>query len=248
MMGRTHALSGWCAGLAVAPLVGQHQLPQVLLVAAVTAGWSLAPDLDHPGAVATRWGGWVTGWLSVGLRRLSAWAFAVTRTPRDRDSEGTHRHLSHTVVFAAVVGGVTVVGTALSPWWGVLVPAAVGTLLAARSLGRWVLVAGIVPVAWGLLVGGDELSPVRGWIGGAVALGCVVHILGDALTRAGVPLLWPVPIRGQRWFRVATPYVLRFRAGGGLERLLLWPVFVLLGVLLVPGVLPVVVSSAAALV
>jgi membrane-bound metal-dependent hydrolase YbcI (DUF457 family) len=248
MMGRTHALSGWCAGLAVAPLAGLHQLGQVLLFAVVTAGWSLAPDLDHPGAVATRWGGWVTEALSVGLRGLSAWVFAATRTARDQDSEGTHRHLSHTIAFAGVLGGAAAAGTALAPSWVVLLPVAVGALLAARSLGQWVLLAGVVPAVWALLAGGDELSPVRGWIGLAVALGCVVHIGGDALTRAGVPFLWPLPIRGRRWFRLGSPRWLRFAAGGEAERLLVFPVFVLLGVLLVPGVLPVVVSSVAAFV
>lgn len=248
MMGRSHAASGWCTGLAVAPLLGLHALPQVLLFAVVTAGWSLAPDLDHPGAVATRWGGWVTSWLSLGLRRLSAWVFVVTRTARDRDSEGTHRHLSHTVVFAVLVGGAVAVGTALSPWWVVLLPVVVGVLLAARSLGQWVLLVGAAPLAWALLGGGDVLSPVRGWIGLAVALGCVVHILGDALTRAGVPFLWPLPICGQRWFRVGSPRCVRFAAGGEAERLLVFPAFVLLGVLLVPGVLRVVSSSVGAFV
>jgi membrane-bound metal-dependent hydrolase YbcI (DUF457 family) len=247
MMGRSHAASGWCVGLAVAPLLGLDRLPQVLLFASVTAGWSLAPDLDHPGAVATRWGGWVTGWLSLMLRELSAWVFEGTRTPQDRDSEGTHRHLSHTFVFAAVVGTGTSLGTWLSPWWAVLVPVVVGTLLAARSLGRWVLVAGTVPAGWGLLAGGDVLSPLSGWIGAAVGLGCVVHILGDALTRAGVPFLWPVPIRGQRWFRIGTPRCVRFAAGGDGERLVVFPVFAALGVLLVPGVLPVAVAAVAAL-
>jgi membrane-bound metal-dependent hydrolase YbcI (DUF457 family) len=243
MMGRTHALSGWCAGLLVAPLLGASSVAQSLLVAATVAGWSLAPDLDHPGAVATRWGGWVTGWLSLGLRRLSAAAFEATRTPRDRDATGTHRHLSHTLVFAVVVGTGAGVGTWLSPWWVVPVPLVAGTLLAARSLGTWVLWVGTVPAVWGLLAGGDVLSPVRGWMGVAVALACVVHILGDALTRAGVPFLWPLPIRGQRWFRLGSPRLLRFAAGGDVERLLVFPVFALLGVLLVPGVLPAVVSS-----
>lgn len=247
-MGRTHALSGWCTGLAVAPLVGLHQPAQVLLFAVVTAGWSLAPDLDHPGAVATKWGGWVTSWLSLGLRGLSAWAFAVTRTARDQDSEGTHRHLSHTVVFAVLVGAAVAVATALSPSWIVLVPVAVGALLAERSLGRWALVVGVAPVAWAFFAGGDVLSPARGWIGVAVALGCVVHILGDALTRAGVPFLWPLPFRGQRWFRIGSPRCVRFAAGGEAERLLVFPVFVLLGVLLVPGVLSVVSSSVGAFV
>lgn len=248
MMGRSHAASGWCVGLLMAPLLGASSPAQSLLVAATVAGWSLAPDLDHPGAVATRWGGWLTAWLSRGLRALSAAAFEATRTPRDRDAAGTHRHLSHTLVFAGTVGGGTAVGTAVSPWWAVLVPVAAGTLLASRSLGRWVLAAGTVPVVWGLLADGDTLSPVRGWIGVAVALGCIVHILGDALTRAGVPFLWPLSIRGQRWFRIGSPRGLRFAAGSRFERRWVFHGFAALGVLLVPGVLPVMVSSVSAFV
>lgn len=239
MMGRSHAASGWCSGLLVAPLLGASNPAQSLLVAATVAGWALAPDLDHPHATATRWGGWATAWLSRGLRALSAVVFEWTRTPRDRDAAGTHRHLSHTAVFAVAVGAGTAVGTALSPWWGVLVPVAVGTLLAARTLGMWVLVVGCVPVGWGLLVGGDELSPVRGWIGVAVALGCVVHVLGDALTRAGVPFLWPMQIGGQRWFRLGSPRCVRFPAGGRFETRVVFRVFAVASVLLVPGVLPV---------
>lgn len=244
MMARSHAASGWCAGLLVAPLLGAGSPAQSLLVAATVAGWSLAPDLDHPGAMATRWGGWVTGWLSRGLRALSAFAFEATRTPRDRDSEGTHRHLSHTLLFAAMVGTAAGVGTAVSPWWGVLVPVGVGTLLAGRSLGRWVLVAGTVPVAWGLLAGGDTLSPVRGWIGVAVFLGCVVHILGDSATRAGVPFLWPIPIRGQRWYRIGTPRGWRFKTDSVLETRWMFGGFAVVGVLLFPGVLPVATAVA----
>lgn len=247
MMGRSHAASGWCVGLATAPLLGLHSLPQVLLYASTVAGWSLAPDLDHPGAAATRWGGWLTGWLSLALRELSALVFEATRTPRDRASEGTHRHLSHTAAFAVVLGAGTALGTWLSPWWVVLVPVAVGTLLAGRVLGTWVLVAGTVPVAWGLVAGGDVLFPVRGWIGVAVALGCLTHILGDAATKAGVPILWPIMIRGQRWRRLGSPYWLRFPAGGWVEKTYVFPAFAVLGVLLMPGVLPVVTGSVAAL-
>jgi membrane-bound metal-dependent hydrolase YbcI (DUF457 family) len=248
MMGRSHAASGWCTGLAVAPLVGLHQLPQVLLFAVVTAGWALAPDLDHPGAVATRWGGWATEGLSVGLQWLSAVVFAATRTQRDRDSEGTHRHLSHTALFAVLVGVVTALATVVSPWWMVLVPVAIGALLAARVLGNWVLYVGCIPLVWGILVGGVTLGAVQGWIGVAVALGCVTHSAGDALTLAGCPLLAPLPIRGQRWFRVGPPRVMRFRTGGDVEQLVVFPVFVVLGVLLVPGVLSVAVGLVDALV
>src|SRR5690606_40666834 len=71
MMGRTHALTGWCAGLAVAPAVGITTLSQALVFAATTAGYALLPDLDHPGARASKLLGPVTGGLSWLLRNAS---------------------------------------------------------------------------------------------------------------------------------------------------------------------------------
>lgn len=250
MLGRSHALSGWCVGLAVAPLLGVNQPASAVLFAATTAGWALAPDLDHPGSTASRWLGPVTGWVSRGLRALSAIVYEGTRGPRDCRSAGTHRHLTHTLAFAVVVGTVTAVGTVVSPWWGVLCPLAVGTLLAARSLGDWVLVAGTVPLAWGLL-GGESvpsvLSPVQGWVGIAVGLGCFVHCLGDAITKAACPFLWPRMIRGERWFEIGPPKWMRFKAGGKFEKRLVFPAFAVVAVLLVPGVWLAAVHAVAAL-
>ena len=54
------SLTGWCAGLAVAPAVGITTLSQALVFAATTAGYALLPDLDHPGARASKLLGPVT--------------------------------------------------------------------------------------------------------------------------------------------------------------------------------------------
>ena len=74
MMGRTHALTGWCAGLALAPAVGAGSVHKAVIFAATTAGFALLPDLDHPGASASRLLGWLTGalsWLCAAFRRRS---------------------------------------------------------------------------------------------------------------------------------------------------------------------------------
>jgi membrane-bound metal-dependent hydrolase YbcI (DUF457 family) len=39
------------------------------------------------------------------------------------------------------------------------------------------------------------------WMPFCVALGCVVHILGDLITTNGVPLFWPLKPRSPRWMR-----------------------------------------------
>ncbi|GGM77230.1 membrane protein [Longimycelium tulufanense] len=260
MLGRTHALTGWCAGLAVAPLVGLHGLVEAVPFAAITAGYALLPDLDHPHARASRLLGSVTAVLSNGLRALSAAVYRRTRGPGDSgDSDGEHRHLSHTLAFAGTVGTGTAVGTQLAGTWGLLVVLAVGTLLAVDSLGDWVgwglagtLLLGVPTAAWGqhgdwgtvLLQG---LEGTTAWAGLAVGLGCAVHSLGDACTRSGCPLLWPAPIRGARWYRVGLPRAWRFRTGGDMEMVVLFPVFVVAGVLLVPGVWPVATSTVAAM-
>lgn len=239
MMGRTHALSGWCAGLALAPVVGAESLHQAVLLAATTAGFALLPDLDHPGASASRLLGPATAVLSRILRLLSRVLYAVTKGPRDERSTGQHRHMTHTLLFAAGLGFAT---NAATGRWGataVGIVVVTGLLLAEAVLGDWILLlTGTGVVAW-LGTAGDhvaDLEQVSGWLGLAVALGCTTHCVGDALTRSGCPFLFPLPIAGETWFEIRPPRPLRFRTGGGVETLLVVPAFLVLGVLLVPGV------------
>lgn len=241
MMGRTHALTGWCAGLAVAPATGITTLAQAVVFSATTAGFALLPDLDHPKARASRLLGPVTRALSWLLRRASAGVYAVTQGPRDsEDSAGTHRHLSHTVVFAVLLGAATAAGTA---WGGAWVAAGVvvfGLLLAQDALGDWLLpVAGAAVVWWVVENSPDvtgHLDEVAGWLGIAVAVGCVTHCLGDAVTESGCPFLFPIPIAGQTWYELRPPSWLRFTTGEKVENRAVVPVFSVLAVVLVPGV------------
>lgn len=57
-----------------------------------------------------------------------------------------------------------------------------------------------------------QIDPVL--MGECVALGCWTHCLGDSCTLAGCPWLWPIKIRGRRWYPLGTPQFLRFRTGG----------------------------------
>ncbi|MGL5911573.1 MAG: metal-dependent hydrolase [Phycicoccus sp.] len=68
-------------------------------------------------------------------------------------------------------------------------------------------------------------SALTDWrLGVIVATGCVVHSLGDAITISGVPLLWPLLIRGETWWEVRPPQLLRLRTGGRVERWVVFPV------------------------
>lgn len=237
MMGRTHALTGWCAGLAVAPLVGAGSVHQAVAFAATTAGFALLPDLDHPGAGASRLLGPVTGALSWLLRRISSALYALTKGPRDERHQGMHRHLSHTLLFAVGLGALTMWGTREGGWYAVAGVVLFGVLLATDALGDWLLlVAGGAATWWALTASAaGELHELTGWLGVAVAAGCFTHCLGDALTEAGCPFLFPVPIAGETWYELRPPGFLRIRTGKRVENLVIFPVFVVLAVLLVPG-------------
>lgn len=236
-MGRTHAMTGWCAGAALAPAVGLGSLPGVIVFATATAGYALLPDLDHPGASASRLFGPITELLCRILRATSAAAYRITKGPRDEDSPGTHRHLTHTIVFALALGGAAAIASHEAGRWAVAGIAGFGLLLAVAALGDWLLLlAG--GGAYALVQHADTatvLQHAAGPIGLAVAAGCITHCAGDALTRSGCPFLWPIPIAGETWYEIRPPTPFRFRTGGVVEHFLMVPITAIVAVLLIPG-------------
>lgn len=267
MMGRTHALTGALAGLLVGRMIGLDTTPAgqgpVATVtagaalgpfAAVTAGYALVPDLDHRSSSASRLLGPVTGLLSRGLRAASSWLYERTKGPDDEPS-GEHRHLTHTLVFAAVLGGLCSATTAAWGLWAIVGWLAFGVLLATDRLSPIALAAvGAGAVAWlpatlsgSTLPAGQAmlaaLEASAGWLGLAVGLGCVVHCLGDALTESGCPFLWPfLPIKGETWYEIRPPAWLRFRTGRRFERLVVFPLVALGCLAAIPGLVPQLVE------
>jgi membrane-bound metal-dependent hydrolase YbcI (DUF457 family) len=115
--------------------------------AGVVVVGSLLPDLDTPRSLAARAipvVGPVTSWV---LRRMSAAMYRLTRTRRDDDAEGTHRYLTHTIMFSLAVGTVVhIIGVMCGCWWiGLAVTLGCLTHLA----GDWITVSG-VPLLWPL--------------------------------------------------------------------------------------------------
>ena len=239
MMGRTHALTGWCAGLGVAQFVGAAAIEQAVLFAVTTSGFALLPDLDHPHARASKLLGPISRAVSWLLRHASAAIYAITKGPRDERKKGTHRHLSHTVLFAVGLGFAASAGTAAGGPYAVAAVAVLGLLLAQDALGDWMIIVSAAAVVWWLNQAGPDpladLGHLSGLMGIAVAVGCFTHCLGDAITESGCPFLFPVPIKGETWYELRPPKLLRLRTGKRVERLLVFPAFAILGLLLIPG-------------
>lgn len=251
VMGRSHALSGWCAGLAVAPLLGLDLITTAIPFAAATAGYAMLPDLDHPHARASRLLGPVTTLLSRGLRSFSAGLYRITKGPRDEKCTGRHRHATHTLVAALVLSGLASTGGDSGGPWAVVAIIALGLMLAVDALGdRLLLVLCAAGGLWAFTVYRQglseavaaEITRVGGWIGIAVGLGMFVHCLGDSVTRSGCPWLWPIRIAGETWYEIRPPKPLRFRTGGPFEQSVVVPGLIAGAVLLLPGVWPVVAA------
>lgn len=244
MMGRSHALSGVAAGLATAPLLGLHTPLVAAPFAVVVAGYALVPDLDCHGATASRLLGPLTGALSWVLSWCSVRLYQATRGHCDEGgtSHGGHRHMTHCLLFALLTAALAA-STSLLSTWVVAGWALFGVLAAASALGDWLLAVAAAGTALPLL---QQTSPLalmaemQGWIGLAVGLGCVVHQLGDAITVTGVPLLFPLSIRGETWQELhLLPRGFRLHTGKRVESWFVFPALVLAAVaatLLIPGV------------
>lgn len=234
-MSGTHSLSGAVAWLGVCaaagPVAGLHPTwVHVGAGALIAAGAAILSDVDHPSSRAAR----SLGPLSRILARVVSWISDAVRDStcgccRTRGTHG-HRTLTHTVLFALATGA----GVCAAGWqWGlpavaIVVGIAVGLGvlgLAGKRTGR----IGAIALGTGAGLAVWHLAPDVGWwwLGLPVTLGVLAHLAGDAITHHGVPLAWPIKVRGCRWRRLGTPEWMRFKTGGVVEAVV--------GVLLLAG-------------
>lgn len=255
MMRQGHAVSGLAAGLGMAglaPALGmQLSLPTALIGAALTAGAALLPDIDCPGATVTRTFGIPSMLLAESTNAFSAWIYERTATEHDEERDGGHRGITHTLVFALVLGGLCALFARVT-WIMLLIlfvciALTLQGLLGKRArvrlpfdgflpdkLGLWIVSALLTGALWFWLP--EEFSPL--FLGALVAFGCLVHCVGDALTLSGCPIAWPIPIAGQRWYPIGTPEAVRFRAGGAAEVYLVLPLLTLTALVLLIDTIP----------
>ncbi|WP_285734737.1 metal-dependent hydrolase [Nocardiopsis sp. ATB16-24] len=219
MMGTSHAATGVLTGAAVGALLGS-EAHHLFVCAAVGAGAALLPDLDTPSSTVGRSLGHATELVAKGLRGVSRAVYRRTATGVElrAPQDAGHRHLTHTVP-AAVVFGLAAMSVSLVPFGAGLVVSAMsaiglGTVARPwRALGstrtrRFVALVLALLCGIGSFLGG---GPAAWLVGVTVAVGALTHIMGDWLTRSGVPLAWPLVYRGKRWWMFRSP--LAFRTG-----------------------------------
>jgi membrane-bound metal-dependent hydrolase YbcI (DUF457 family) len=262
MMGPSHALSGaaaWLAGSwALDHFAGYGQSPLAIAVGTlVCAGGALLPDLDLSGKVTRNQGGATVAhtfgvfslFAAEVIEKISLGVYTATRLSHDPRRNNGHRTLTHTLPFAALVGwGTTSLAAHFGKW------AVVGIVffmagMALRGLfeswaerAGWVIVTGCAAViAWFTAANlpGDRGYPMLGF---AVGFGCFVHLLGDIVTHAGIPILWPIPTGRRMWRMIGIPNGIAVKVGGKIEVFVLRTVFTVIALvsiaaLFAPGLL-----------
>lgn len=192
MMGASHALSGAAAWVAVTatavPALGLYPLePSAVLVGAlVAAGAALLPDVDHRGATIAR---------SVPFVGRAAAGAVGTLTGGHR--RGMHSLLAVIAVLYGTWGLTFLVWT--PEGWNRQLP--IGSLVIVVAMIAFAVKALKIVNKWSIawLIGVTFATAVLlwaphgiAWLPVCIALGYLVHVLGDALTTDGVPLLWPL--------------------------------------------------------
>ncbi|MFV2011275.1 MULTISPECIES: metal-dependent hydrolase [unclassified Micromonospora] len=255
MMGPSHALSGaavWLAGSwALDQFAGYEQSPLMIAVGtAVCAGGALFPDLDLSGKVTRNQGGAtvartfgvVSLFVAEVIEKISLGVYYATKLSKDPNRKNGHRTLTHTIPFTVLVGwGTTALCTAYGKWAVIAILFFMIGLALRGLFDEWAKRAGWVIVTL-LSLGAAyftylHLPGDRGYpmLGLAMGVGCFVHILGDLITRAGVPILWPIPVSRRMWRMFGPPDRYSIRAGSKFEVVVLRGVFSVVSVLAIIG-------------
>ncbi|MGX7827548.1 metal-dependent hydrolase [Actinokineospora sp. 24-640] len=234
--GPTHAMSGLAGWATVTALAGGTALGSLsvkgwLVGAVLASGAALLPDLDHPESTVSRTFGQVSAAASKVLNGISKLVYRATRTNRDSKREGGHRGLTHTLVFALLAAVVTTAIVQTSRSWALPLLMFFFCGLAVRGImhkwcprndALWITGTSLV-LTYACLKWTDQTDADAAACGIAVAIGCIAHYLGDAITEQGCPILWPVPIAWKTWYPIAPPKIMRMRTGGRVEMAVIGP-------------------------
>jgi membrane-bound metal-dependent hydrolase YbcI (DUF457 family) len=240
--GPTHAVMGLAAWGAVALLANSHGIAvdahTWVAGAALTSGAALLPDLDHPPATVSRSFGPVTEVASRGVDLFSVGVYNMTRLSGDPHRNGGHRTFTHTAVFAAITGTITTSLVLLNnPWITAALLFFFAGLGVRGLLHEWdhaadtfVVIVLSLLITWECWRWVHTGSDRAAWFGVAVITGCLAHLVGDAITEEGCPILWPVPIGRHLWYPIGLPKPMRYRTGGRVEMLFVGPLCTVLSV------------------
>jgi len=195
---------------------------------------------------------------------LSLLVYSLTKSRKDPERHSGHRLFTHTAVFAVGLGMLTSLAASLPGTFAAAGKTySTGTAVALVIMWsclhlslfglfeRWtkkqrkkfgligvMLISGVLTLLTATALPAEAAGGKFWWLGLAVGGGSAVHCAGDAITRAGVPFAWPIPMGGRLWQEIQLPSLLAIRAGGKFECAALFPVLTVLTLWLVAYTMP----------
>lgn len=230
--------------------------PAVYIMAGIIViGASLMPDMDSPQSTSISTLGVLGKAMSAVMRSTSLLIQNTFKSKYDKHTDNPHRGFWHTFLAAVLAGlavGVLTGIKTIVPIQFTQRAVSVGMIAAAiivysslmlsfaslfgkqykkmKSKGLMVKlgfsIVSFVISAAAILTLPSDIS--YGWLGFAFALGWTIHIIGDMFTVAGVPVLFPIKIKGKRWWNLRMP--IRIKAGGSFEYGVFVPIFIVISI------------------
>lgn len=212
----------------------------------VVAGASLVPDLDNTKSTARSNMGFIGTGVSYFFRRFANFVYRVSHTRKDDAKPNPHRSFWHTIsaglllyllIFFTIkipfkfyvpsLGTFVSVGFAFAMVWmffffflgiSVLDDFLLGANLNNSFLGN--ILALFIAFALAFLSVKEGILYNYEILPYLASFGFITHIIGDLFTPMGVPLFWPIKVRGRRWWKVR---IMKLSAGGFGEKYIVAP-------------------------
>lgn len=212
----------------------------------IIIGAALMPDLDAVKSTSINVLGVVGAGMSTAMRGFSSIIQGTIKGPYDKSSD-PHRGFWHTLIAAFLAGGLfmglTSIEVNLFDVGDRPVTVATLIVLFVLYISIKLVLASLFKSFYnknksstgkiGMSIGALAVSAILvyllpsnidyRWVGGAVTFGWIAHLLGDMMTVSGVPILFPLKIKGKRWWDIRLP--LGIKAGGFIETTVLIPIF-----------------------
>lgn len=200
------------------------------------------PDLDNTNSSAESALGFIGSGISAVMRATAPLIQGLLHTKYDKDWDNPHRGFYHSGVSAILFGALMFLLCSIPGQVGeitALVLAFIGVHIAVSTVAKKALAGakskagpvgfavplfasiGIIALLWVMLPENVSYSK----IGIAFGVGWLIHLLGDMCTTQGVPILWPIPIKGKMWWHVR---LLPIKAGGVIENYVFIPLFLVI--------------------
>jgi membrane-bound metal-dependent hydrolase YbcI (DUF457 family) len=234
----------------ITSVAGNASTPYLILLFLVVVGGALMPDLDNTKSSAKSALGFIGSGISWFMRKTAPIIQGLLHTRYDKDTENAHRGFYHTALSAVLFGllgmflcsnTIDIPITSSFHINGLLfaiILAFIGVHIALSTLGKPILkplkssagiLGFIIPtvlsaVVIGVLTFQLPTSTDYSKIGLAFGVGWMIHIIGDMFTTQGVPVLFPIPIKGHLWWHVR---LLPIKAGGVIENFVFIPFFII---------------------